>query len=349
MRRYLMKIIKSAVLGLFLVILIVLPDCMPPVPLSTSTSTRVKSHTVEKVENAEPVWNINKVYVLWQGFCPELSAAMGKVCYLGDYSEPQNYGNIICIGSNSGSVLWIGKSGITPGIIATNAGIFMTYSLPGGATWLAKLDPKNGDLLRRNNLGFLNSAVYLSFINNQIQLYTDPDGHFWVFDTEGNLVKKVADGEIFASMPDQTYKNLTGLNAFTTGTNNRLWEYSDFIDLVPLFTQDKIFLRNGVTGGEVKAFDRKTGKLLWSTADIIISNIAYSPEKKLVYGLRQDGDLVGINDISGREYVIVKFSSVPFIVDGSEANTYQIAYDEQEHIIVVSLGDSSQLFAFKEK
>jgi len=341
-----MQIIKLPFLGLTIMFLV---SCIPQTISDSTTPTSVVSHEIAAIENIESIWNISNVNITRESFCPELSAGMGKVCYIGIFGEPQDYEDIVCLASNTGTFLWQEEAGITPNLIVTSVGIFMTYSRMASPSWLAKLDPQNGDLVWRNDLGSLNSVLFLSYINNQIQLYTDPDDHFWIIDPGGNLVKKVFIGRTFALMPDETYNNLTGINAYKTDTNKFLWEHNDRIELVPLFTQDKIFLRNGPMGGVAKALNRKTGKLLWSTPDIIISNLAYSPEKKLVYALRQNGDLIGIDENSGTENVIARFSSAPFIVNGGEFDAFEMAYDEEEHIIIVSLGDSRQLFAFKEK
>ena len=101
--------------------------------------------------------------------------------------------------------------------------------------------------------------------------------------------------------------------------------------------------------GSAYALDRATGKLLWKTEDIL-GNLAYSPEKQLVYALRNDGNLLAIDEKDGKESIVARFAPVPFIfnIDGS-AQAYQLAYDQEEHILMVSLGDSHQLFAFEEK
>jgi hypothetical protein len=87
--------------------------------------------------------------------------------------------------------------------------------------------------------------------------------------------------------------------------------------------------------------------VLWEVSNII-GNLAYSPDRQLVYALHEDGDLVAIDVNTGEETVIATFSPGPFIFhDGIDPCAYQLAYDADERILVVYLGDSRQLFAFK--
>jgi outer membrane protein assembly factor BamB len=116
----------------------------------------------------------------------------------------------------------------------------------------------------------------------------------------------------------------------------------------PVFTEDKIFLRNGADfSGTAYALDRTSGELLWEIPNII-GNVAYSPDQQLVYALREDGDLLRIDENTGNTSAIASFSPGPFIFfDGINPCAYQLAYNEGEHTLVVYLGDSRQLFTFK--
>jgi hypothetical protein len=60
--------------------------------------------------------------------------------------------------------------------------------------------------------------------------------------------------------------------------------------------------------------------------------------------------LLAINENNGFVDTIAKFSSVPFVLNGkSDVGSYQLTYDINENVLFVSLGDSRQLFAFKEE
>jgi hypothetical protein len=64
--------------------------------------------------------------------------------------------------------------------------------------------------------------------------------------------------------------------------------------------------------------------------------------------LTLNGDVLAVDENNGEKNVVVHFSSTPFIINGGDIDAYQLAYDETENMLFVSLGDSRQLFAFKE-
>jgi outer membrane protein assembly factor BamB len=168
--------------------------------------------------------------------------------------------------------------------------------------------------------------------------------------TNAEVIRTIKDHRIFFLTKDEIYANLNGLQVLRTATDEVVWKYTDTNHLTqaPIFTKDKIFLRNGDSfSGTAYALDRMSGVLLWSIPDII-GNLAYSPERTLVYALRKNGDLLAIDVNTGKESVVARFSPGPFIFfDGVDTCSYQLAYDEQEHILIVYLGDSKQMFAFK--
>ena len=52
--------------------------------------------------------------------------------------------------------------------------------------------------------------------------------------------------------------------------------------------------------GSAYAVQSLTGDILWKADDVVISNIAVSPAKKLAYVLTRDGKLLGIKETLAR-------------------------------------------------
>jgi outer membrane protein assembly factor BamB len=231
----------------------------------------------------------------------------------------------------------------------TSDGIYIAYSSP---SELKKFDLETGDLLRRRRLGGTGS-IHLTYSDNQVQVATSSRS-LWILDTDAKLIERVKEGHstTFLSTPDETFVNLNGLRVLKTTTNEVLWEHIDMRDLlqIPIFTKDKVFLRNGANfSGTAYALDRANGELLWEIPDIV-GNLAYSSAQNLVYALRKDGNLLAIDENTGKEIVIATFSQNPFLFfDGVDNCAYQLAYDDEENYLIVYLGDSRQLFAFQEK
>jgi DNA-binding beta-propeller fold protein YncE len=99
--------------------------------------------------------------------------------------------------------------------------------------------------------------------------------------------------------------------------------------------------------GSLYAIDSASGAVLWKTDGNIISNIAYSSAKSMVYALSRNGQLLAIDQNSGQQLVLAEFSSVPFILNGEQiAGGYELAFDDSTQVLYVLLGDSRQIFTF---
>lgn len=101
--------------------------------------------------------------------------------------------------------------------------------------------------------------------------------------------------------------------------------------------------------GEICAVDISTGQLLWRSDLGVISNVVVSD--KAVFVLVESGNLLALNPITGQEIpaLRISFENKPFILYSTRtsAGGYFLAYDNENHILFVALGDSRQLFAFK--
>jgi outer membrane protein assembly factor BamB len=336
---------------LFSVALVGIVSCLPSSMIyPTVTPVPPITHTAGNLTGIEPIWTLDDIYVIWSADDITLDTFMGKTCFLGDIGERGLYKNFICLESQNGQLLWSKQTGVQRTITMTSDGIFIAYSSPGE---LKKYDLQTGDLVWRRRLGGTGS-INLTYLNNQIQVSTTNPETLWLLDTNGKVTKKMREGEhrIFLSTSAATYVNLNGVRVLKTGTNEVLWEHLDIHHLrqVPIFTEDKLFLRNGDNfSGTAYALNRADGELLWEIPNIV-GNLAYSPKKHIIYALLENGDLLTIDENTGKETVIAKFPPSPFLFfDGVDACAYQLAYDDEENYLIVYLGDSRQLFAFQDE
>jgi len=298
-------------------------------------------HALEEVNQMNLLWSTNEVNVYWNGHNKTIDAPAGEACYLGNSGHANIVGKLVCVSSLNGAALWINTIGEE--INVTTEGVFVNFTKP---TYVRKYDLQTGDVIWTTNLS-VGGATYLYTLHDQVQVLILPEV-FWVLDQDGNVIRKEAGRKIFASLYGVTFVELNGLKAFQTETNSMLWEYVDSrLGEMPAFTEKRIFLRDGGLEGDAKALDLKTGRLLWTTTNII-SNVVYTPGKGQVYALRENGDLLEIDEDSGKENVIVKFA-LPFQLAQPQISAYELAYDKENQILIVCLGDSKQLFAFQEK
>lgn len=330
---------------------VVMTSCLPSIrgAIPTPTSITPVSRSIAQMTDVESIWMLNDIYIAWNSHDITLDSFMGITCFLGDLGKRNLYKNFICLGSQDGQFMWAKETGIQSTITIAHDGIYVAYS---SGAYLSKFDSQTGDLIWKKSLGGTGS-IYLYYLDNQTQVSTTNPENLWVLDTNGKVVKTLKGNRTFVLMNDDAYVNLNGLKRIrATDPNQVVWEYIDTQRLrqAPLFTKDKIFLRNGDGfSGTAYALDRNNGTLLWSITNVI-GNLVHSPQDQLVYALQEDGALLAIDENSGSKKEIVRFSNGSFSTfDGIDTSGYQLAYDNENHILTVYLGDSRQLFAFQEK
>jgi len=301
------------------------------------------------------IWSLTNIYTEQDDFNPMMVASNGKVVFIGGMSNDEGT-RLLCLDGSSGKVAWEREDqrreqrGRLRVISATHGEFYAGYS---GVPSVKKLDLSTGDVLWSQSLsgrGF----VYLFVIGNEVQISTTPEWFSKLHADSGEVIEKVRGREIFISTPKITIAPIlmNELQAEETVTGNMIWRVSLDRELrvAPLFTEDVIYLRSGGTMGSVYAMQRSTGKILWKTDNNVISNIVISPAKKLAYVLTRDGKLLGIDIDNGASTTLIEFSNVPFVLNGEDiVGGYELAYDQTTKSLFILLGDSRQLFAFKEK
>lgn len=334
---------------LFSSILVGLIGCVPSpestFPIPSSTPVQPIKHQAANITGVETIWTLDDVYVLWNTHDRTLDASGGKTCLLGNLGKRGQYKDFICLESSSGQLLWLKENGVHSTIAVTQDGIIIAYS---SGAYVNKFDFQTGDLVWRVPLEGTGS-IYLYYLDPHVQVSTANPDKLWTLDIDGEIIRMMDGHRTFISANNETYISLNGLQVLRTDTDQVLWKFTQIQRLrqAPLFTAEKIFLRSGESfSGTAYALNRANGDVLWEVP-YVIGNLTYSAENQLVYALQEDGSVLAIDENSGQTTVVVQFSPNPFIfLDGVDPCAYQLSYDPIEHILVVYLGDSKQLFAF---
>jgi outer membrane protein assembly factor BamB len=307
------------------------------------------NHEIKGIsEKTVLLWSRDNIYPVWSTFDTTIDASNQKVCFLGGL-ESTTDSNLICLNSLNGDVLWQTTSGNHTAIAVELDAVFVTYRNIVGVR-------------RYNSVGQVDwekhlsgtSSNYLYIVDNQVQVLTIPE-KFWILDFNGIEIKNISGDKIFMSTPNDTFIVSSGVQIRETDSRKIIWDYyqfDDVLEMAPVITSKYVLVRTGQSLGSIFALNRTNGKLIWKTDNNIISNITYSPSRRVIYALTREGNLLAINENDGSTDVIVEFSSVPFIQNGEtsvDVGSYQLAFDTVENILFVSLGDSRQLFAFEEK
>lgn len=316
--------------------------------LSTPTIVPAVRHTVTDPVSMDLIWVAEEVYIHRNDQDNALDSAHGKTCFLGNVYERRQYlDDLNCLDSQNGNILWSFNSGTHDEIAVTPNGIFVTYIGPAS---VRKYDFQDGDLVwRSNELGGRMGSSYLYSEDGQIEVLFLHERTVLVSANDGKVLRTIANQSVYVSEHDEILIDFDGLTSRKTSTNDIIWEYPDTnIYPAPLFTGDKIFVRRGFSD-TAYALDRRSGTLLWETPKVL-TNFAYSPNKHVVYALREGGELLAIDENSGKESLVAVFSPAPFrLSDGNNDFSYELSYDEKEQVLVVYTGDSSQLFALREQ
>jgi outer membrane protein assembly factor BamB len=142
------------------------------------------------------------------------------------------------------------------------------------------------------------------------------------------------------------------LRAVASNNNTLLWErrfdtetfnYSS-VYFAPILDNGIIIGRTGEGVGKIYALDSASGHLLWRSEDIVYGNVAVS--QGVTFFLNEQAELKAIDSKTGQVLAIVTFEpETPQERLTQGGRIYNVA--AKGDIVVVYLGDSRQLFAFR--
>jgi len=271
------------------------------------------------------------------------------VCYLGSITNQDSHG-VSCLDGQTGKLLWQESSDGASKILVTNHSVYLVRS--GGLTGVGRFDLEDG------SLGWYQSVKgsgisYASIFNNELQILAVPNKLGGLDIASGEVIKPYAEGShAFLHTSLETFISQPQFSAVSNKTGETLWvtALGDVLLQFPIVLEDVILVRTGRVQGTVYSVNRKTGDVLWETSNNIISNIAYSATKQQAFALDKDGNLQAIDIHSGKREILLRFSSVPFVLNGEKIiGGYELSYDDSVNVLFALLGDSRQLIAFQEK
>jgi outer membrane protein assembly factor BamB len=103
-----------------------------------------------------------------------------------------------------------------------------------------------------------------------------------------------------------------------------------------------VIIRSDPYDARLYAISEESGQVAWTYSDVIISNVVQSG--KILYAIRKDGSLVGIDIQSGREIGRIEFSQAQDVVSQLSEPYVLSADDNQLHAY---WGDSQELITFE--
>lgn len=293
---------------------------------------------------ANLAWQKDHLMVFIDVGAPMVTAVTNRIVVLG--IQPKN---LYSFDSLTGDLSWE-KRNASPNILgANNSTIYLTN--------LNKFEAYNGlDGSKDFEVVLPYSGLFTSISFDQDNVFIhSANGSFFMLNANGNVVRSM--GPNTYPMPyivnDITYaKNTNGLVASDTQTGELIWEAyipDEGFYAGPYFSEDSIYVRTGssTVPGKVYAIDKFNGAIRWISETDVISNVALLG--KNIYFLSQNGYLIVLDKQTGLGVAKLEFSPRPFILPTAEwrLGGYYVASDPVNNIVVVSIGDSYQLFALK--
>ncbi len=324
----------------------------PPVPTPIASRSIVSASLP-----LHEVWRSRGILLRSPGFGPLLLSTAEGIVFFVNHSRGWRQARLQALDASTGQLLW--QAGTdddnddnlsTEGFLAAGQGrLFVVVN------WnIRAYDLSNGKLLWRTpgslpgHTGYdiypvgdklmVYSTGYISGKRTDIfSVYNAATGE-WLERAESEMTE----GELLWRTAQVDYRDCDRqLSAVDRTSSAIIWQiadrncvsfWPDAADSVKVFSTD---------GGELFAADVATGEVLWRYPKECYSNAAVMGD--MVYAIREDGALVGINRKTGSEVGTLEFR--PVSVDEDDP-TYWVAADGKR--LFAYFGDSQELIAFSQ-
>lgn len=284
----------------------------------------VNTHDVVYGDSLKLLWFLPNIFIEASPGKTDLIASNKRVYIYGSMDINERSG-INALDAFTGDLLWKSGSMRLDALTVDSEGLYIGESGGGGS--ILKISPDNGEVLWSRSFWFTSGVEHLIVYEEILHAFLVPDKH---------RVFRTLDGNSIVSML---------INAppyFDSVVCGEVYQ-------TPVYTSDTVYYRTGegLALGEVCAVDIYTGKLRWTSKMKVVSNVAVT--NNAIFTITENGDIVTLNPSTGEVMSILGFvNNEPLVLyePRVEVGNYFVAYDEEDNILLVYLGDSRQLFAF---
>jgi outer membrane protein assembly factor BamB len=303
-------------------------------------------HIITEDFSVQSIWSISDVYTFPNGFQPMMLGTPSRV-FVATFNMRDGSPTFIALDSQTGEVLWNQKTDLNLSMLVTPSHLFLAEF-----EHIKVYNHENGNLMQEVFAPGV-GTIQIRYIDNENLYAVTGHGRWLIY----NLVSQQKDlsepGQLYTPFMEDKgvfYRvDFEGFKAIEENTGRVIWVYSLFnevIDAQPVFMDDLIILRTNARN--IWVLNKSTGKLIWAYQSDIISNIAIDNANVLF--LTENGQLVFLDKETGKENRILKFSETPFNLNfplDSVVGGYYVWADLETNKVVVSLGDTCQILAFK--
>jgi outer membrane protein assembly factor BamB len=315
------------------------------VPRANSSCAQVE-HEIVGNSHFQLLWSKSDISLFGNESNPLMQGTNANV-FIAAIDSNYNSPRIFAFDTKTGDLLWHQKYTPPATIFTNNVNLYI-----GNYDNIQEYDLQTGQLIKE--VRFPNVGLVENMYFNDEFLYALTSSGRWLTYNINSQVSSLSEPLLpytpFIIENGILYlHDVEGFKAIETNTQTVLWKYSidEQINIHPLFINDMIIVRT--RSGSIYQINKKTGDLVWMLDAHTISNVAIDTSR--AYFLTSDGYLKVLDQKSGQEIQTLEFSPASFTVNSPTLDkpigAYDIWVDSQNGILVLSLGDSCQLKAFK--
>lgn len=283
------------------------------------------THKATDAKSFNLLWVRSNVFIeesMYQG----LATLNGKVIFIGSLTIEKG-SSLNALDIFTGEITWETETKPLYKLFIAGDGLYVEENGKGGN--VTKYDPDTGVLLWARDFWDSGGVMHIISYKEKLHVYLSPDKHKILNPKDGKSV--------FFLFPDEPPFINSGICGIAYQT--------------PVYVENTIYYRSNRSQliGRVCAVDIITGNLIWSSGNDVISNVVIGDDVAFV--LVENGELKALNLLSGepKNNIGVFFDTSPFsLYDAhSGSGSFFLAYDNENSVLLIYLGDSRQLFAFQ--
>ena len=287
----------------------------------------IDHHQVISSSNLDELWSLNDIYINDNPYKKYIDVVNRVVAIQGSTNINSAYG-LYAIDIMTGKLLWQVEQNAMATMVTIDKNFYLGES--GGGSKITSYDSQSGVMQWDKSFFFSSGIEDLVNYHNSLYAQVATSKHYWLNPGSGKSIYGV-------EMDSPPFFDYDGCG--------------DKIQSPIYFNDSIVFYTKNVLDEQICSIDSTTGNLNWKQEYNIISNVIVT-DIGVVF-LVKEGSILSLDLKSGSENELTKitFSDLPFILssthDQIQVGNYTVAYDNENHYLIVYLGDSRQLFAFR--
>lgn len=340
-----------AAMILYSVLTAMLRDTRPPT---------IQHYVVSGNENFRELWQLNDAYTPAYGDSQALSANEEHIVFLGSFGQNTRESAIHVLDPSTGQIVTnISVSSRTHALAFDEHAVYISIDSSGkidsnalnGASQVVAYDIESGKRVWEQRIRGARGVSQLFAYGETVLVvgstiagkrYQRLDVFTGKVDfSDDTYLPVFYNGDIWYMLKPPS--SVLAKNGYTT---DMLWEHvfdPRSVHTPPMITSGVIVGRTGQEIGQLYGIDSATGTIMWILEDGVYSNVVV--DRSIAYFITEYAELKAVNVKTGGTLAVLRFEPMTPQEQLTQHRIYNVAVSDD--IVVVYLGDSRQLFAFR--